>query len=95
MIGAWFCSQDYAARNASVVQRFADSIRQSAIYTNAHPADTVSLLADYSHVDPALIKTMHRLQSATSIDPAAIQRIVDAAFKYGLIDKTFPAADLV
>lgn len=95
MFAAWFCTAAYAAQNPVSVRRFTEAMRESSTYTNAHPGDTVSMLSDYTHVDPALIAKMHRLNSATTLDSAGIQRLIDAAYRYRLIDKSFPAGELL
>jgi NitT/TauT family transport system substrate-binding protein len=95
LIAGWFCTADYAERNPDVVEKFAAATREAALYTNAHHAETLPLLAAYAHLDPDIIKRMNRLTNATSLDVAYIQPAIDAAVKYRVIDKGFPASDLI
>jgi NitT/TauT family transport system substrate-binding protein len=95
MFAAWFASGDYVARNASVVSRFAQAIHEATIFTNAHPADTVDIVAEFTHIDVAVIRKMNRLQSAPSVDPNEIQMLIDTAAKYKFIDAAFPAKEII
>jgi len=70
-------------------------LRAAALYTNAHHAETVPLLAAYAHIDPEVIKRMNRLTNATSLDVTYIQPAIDAAVKYKVIDKGFSASELI
>lgn len=94
MISAWFCSDDYAQRNADTVKRFAAVIRSAQAYGNTHHAQTLPLLAAYAHLDPDVIRNMDRNIYATSTDPTMIQPAIDAAVKYKVIDKPFAASEL-
>ena len=95
LIAAWFCTAEYAIRNRATVEAFGRVIDQSARYTNTHKAQTVPLLAAYSHLSPDVIGRMNRLVNATSIDLTEIQPAIDAAVKYKVIDKPFAASDFL
>jgi len=95
LIAGWFCTQDYVSRSPAVVERFARAMREATLYTNAHHAETVPLLADYSHLDPDVIRKMNRLTNATSVDAREIQPAIDAAAKYKYIDEPFSARELL
>lgn len=95
LIAGWFTSQEYAARNPSAVSRFATAMSEANAYSNAHHAETVPILAAYSHIDPAVIMKMNRLSNATVLDPSEIQPAIDAAAKYKYIDAAFRAKELL
>lgn len=95
MIAAWFGSRDYVARNPTVVRRFAQVMREAAVFTNAHPQDTAAMVADYMRVDIDVVRKMSRMESAVGIDPDEIQKLVDLAYRYEFIDTTFPAKELI
>lgn len=95
MITGWFCTESFATQNPTTVQRFTEALRQATLYTNAHPADTVDLLAAYTHIDPAVIRKMNRLTCATSIDRGDVQRIIDSAVKYKFIERGFSVDELL
>lgn len=95
LIAGWFCTADFAQRNPDVVRGFGNAMRAATIYTNAHHAETVPLLASYGHLDPDVIARMIRFTNATSLDVTYIQPAIDAAVKYKVIDKGFSAGDLI
>jgi NitT/TauT family transport system substrate-binding protein len=95
MISAWFCSDDYAQRNADTVKKFAVVIRSAQAYANTHHAQTLPLLAAYAHLDSNVIRNMDRNIYATSSDPSMIQPAIDVAVKYKVIDKPFAASELI
>lgn len=95
LTASWFCTEDYVARNTETVRRFVAVLRRASAYTNAHHAETVDLLAGYAHIDPATIRAMNRLTNATRLDPREIQPLIDAAVRYRMIPKAFPARELI
>lgn len=95
LIACWFCSDTYAKANRDIVNRFASATRTAILYTNAHHAETVPLLAAYSHLGEDTISRMTRVQSATSLNATEIQPAIDAAVKYDLIPKAFDASELL
>jgi NitT/TauT family transport system substrate-binding protein len=92
LIASWFCTELYAKNNPDVCKKFAAATRTATLYTNAHHAETVPILAAYSHLDPAVIGRMTRLTSATSLNASEIQPAIDAAAKYKFIPSAFPAS---
>jgi NitT/TauT family transport system substrate-binding protein len=95
LIAGWFTTQEYVARNPTVVQRFADGVRTATVYTNAHHAETVPLLAEYSHIDPDAIRKMQRGTNAVALNESEIQPAIDAGARYKYIEHAFPAKNLL
>lgn len=95
LIAGWFTTQEYVARNPTVVQRFSDAVRTATTYTNTHHAETVSLLAEYSHIDPEVIRKMQRTPNATTLNERQIQPAIDMGAKYKYINRAFSAKDLL
>ena len=95
MQSAWFTTSDYLAKNAAVVRAFAQVMQAASAYCNAHPAQTVDLLASFTKLDPATIAASTRTQFATSLDPGLIQPMIDTAAKYKAIDAPFQARDFI
>jgi NitT/TauT family transport system substrate-binding protein len=95
LITAWFTTSDFIAKNRPAVRAFAKSLRESALYVNAHHADTVDLIAKFTAVDPAVIEKMGRVTVGTSLDPKLIQPVINASAKYKTIASGFDARDLM
>ena len=95
MQSAWFTTGDYLAKNALVVRAFAQVMQSASAFCNAHPAQTVDLLASFTKMEPATIAASVRTQFATSLNPVLIQPMIDVAAKYKAIDARFEARDFI
>ncbi len=74
---------------------FARLMHTSEVYTNAHLAETVDLVASYTGVSPDIVAKSARAESAEYLEPRTLQPVIDIATKYGLISKAFPASDII
>jgi ABC-type nitrate/sulfonate/bicarbonate transport system substrate-binding protein len=91
----WFTTEDYASKNRDSIARFARVMRDAAIYCNAHPAETVAMIAEFGKLDPAVVRHMSRARFAPYLNASMIQSLVDVAAKYKVIDAGFNAQDLI
>jgi NitT/TauT family transport system substrate-binding protein len=91
----WFSTSDFATKNPDVIRRFAQVMRDAGNYTNTHHAETVEILAAFAKLEPETIAHMTRAAQAPFIDPRDIQPLIDAAFRYKVIEKRFDAAELI
>lgn len=94
VFGAFYANADWAAKHPAAVKSWVDVTLRTAAYTNTHHKETEQLMADMTKLPIATIQKMARVDMATKNDPALIQPLIDAAFKYKMIPKTFPAKDL-
>ena len=92
---AYFCTSDYARDNRDTVERFARAIEESSAYVNAHHAQTATVLSNFTKVPLDVISHMTRTELTAKLDPAGIQPVIDAAFKYKSIDRTFDAKEMI
>jgi NitT/TauT family transport system substrate-binding protein len=95
MFTAWVAMRSYADQNRSTVESFARVVRESAAYVNGHRAETVDDIAKFTGLDPALVKRMARTEAATTVDPALIQPVIDAAAHFKDIPARFEARELI
>jgi NitT/TauT family transport system substrate-binding protein len=91
--GAWFCTADYAKSHPDVIRRFAETMADSARWANANPAAANRVLVRYSKA-PAT-PTEFRTFVPERLQASDIQTLIDAAARYGLLDASFPAAELM
>ena len=91
MITAWFATETYIEKNRDPLTRFVQTIQQAATYTNAHHAETVPVTAPFWGLEPAVLAGMTRAFVGPVVDPKDIQPVIDAAVKYGIIDKPMDA----
>jgi NitT/TauT family transport system substrate-binding protein len=95
VISAWFSTTAYVAANRDTVKRFAAVMHDASMFSNANPKEMAKYLAPYFHEDVAVIgKTPPALLGAT-LEASELQPIVDAALRYGLIAKGYPASELI
>ena len=85
----------FAARNPDVMRRFAQAMHESSLYTNTHLAETVDLVASYSGIAPDVVARSTRFIDAEYLDPALIAPVIGVLVKYGIIDRAFPASELI
>ncbi|MFN2460659.1 MAG: ABC transporter substrate-binding protein [Candidatus Velthaea sp.] len=95
LVAGWFTTEEYLAKNADNVRRFVAGFREAAAFTDTHRAETVPLLANYSHLQLETIRHMVRSTAGTVLEARDMQPVIDAAVKYKVIDKAFPAQELI
>lgn len=95
LLGAWFVTGDYLAKNRSVVTRFARVWADAAAFTRTHSGLTVDDVAQSTKQDRSVIAHMQRTWVGTTVSLGDIQPVIDVAARYHLIDKSFPAAEIV
>jgi NitT/TauT family transport system substrate-binding protein len=87
--------RDWADAHASAARRFAKTLEEASVYVMAHPAETASLVSEYTKITLENTQRMHRTQNGTSLDASLIQPVVDVAAKYGTIPRAFPAKEII
>lgn len=90
----YFCTQDYAAKNADVLSRFRRGLDESTKYALAHKSEMVPIIVGYTGMQAELVQELP-LVIASGITVADIQPVIDFAAKNKLIPGAFPAADLI
>jgi ABC-type nitrate/sulfonate/bicarbonate transport system substrate-binding protein len=92
---AYFSTTSWAESNRAIAAGFQRVIAQSGQYANDHPAATVDLVAKFTGIDPAVIKSMTRTTIGTSASPQLIQPTIDAFAAYKIIPSAFAAKDII
>lgn len=95
MITAVFMRTDFAAKNRDAVSRFAAALHTADVFANTHQADTAPLVAAFNGIETEVVLKMHRDVFAESLDPREIQPAIDAAARYKVIDRAFPAEEFL
>ncbi len=94
MISAWVSNGDWAAKNAAVVRKVGQILMRAGAFANGHHDQTADLVAAFSGIEPATVRTMARAVFADKLDPADIQPLINVAVRYGAIKQRFPATEL-
>jgi NitT/TauT family transport system substrate-binding protein len=95
LLSSWVASADYIAKNPETVSAFTAALAEAARFTNAHQAATTGMVAAFTGLDPAVLGRGIRSTTAESITPADLERPLDFALKYGIIERPFDVSGLL
>lgn len=95
LASAWFTTSDWIARNPETARRWLAAYLQCTAYTDTHHDQTVDLLSSYSHLASETIRTMVRMTAGRVVEPSDVAPVIAAAVKYGVIEKPFPASEMI
>jgi ABC-type nitrate/sulfonate/bicarbonate transport system substrate-binding protein len=95
MIVGFLSTDSWIAAHPDVAARFASAIAKAAVWANTHEKESAAILVKNSKLDPSVAATMARAVYGTKLDPSLVQPVVDAAVKYGIIDKPVAASDMI
>jgi len=87
---AWFATQDWLSANKDVARRFSDAIVAGGEWGMANGSQAVTILAKYTNSTEEKTK----IHFAKKLDPAYIQPVYDAGYKYKLLSGPIAAADM-
>jgi len=87
LLSAWIASADFIQRNPQAVKSYQTVIAQAARYTNAHQDETVDLVATFTGQEPSQVRGAIRATSAVAVTLPEMQRPLDFAYTYKLIDR--------
>lgn len=85
LLSCWVATADYIAKNPDIVNGFAAAMLEAARYTNAHEAETIDLVAQFSGQDPVQLARGLRSTTAETVTMAELQAPLDFAYKWGVI----------
>jgi len=95
LLVCWFSTTGWVERNRSVAERFGQVIAEAAVYCNTHVQETVDDIVTLSHLERSLVLQMKRTLQEPTVKADEIQPMIDAAVKYKLLSRGFPAAELI
>jgi NitT/TauT family transport system substrate-binding protein len=95
LLTCWFTTRSYANSNPHVIRTFRQVLRQAAIFSNSHHAQTVDAFAKFSGMEPSVVAHSVRQIYGTELDPRLVQPVVNDAAKYKVISQPFDARDFI
>jgi NitT/TauT family transport system substrate-binding protein len=95
LLDLFAATQDWVQRNRLAALKFIAAVRATSLWANANHALTAPMLAKATHIPVDVVQRMRRGAFAVDNDPKLIQPVIDAVVRYGLIDKGFPASELI
>lgn len=94
-INVWFANKDWLAKNTGLAHRFVQAVEKTAVWANAHRAETGPMLQKYSPLPADVIAKMTRTRFADKLDTGMMQPVLDSALKFGVLKNATSAKDLV
>jgi NitT/TauT family transport system substrate-binding protein len=91
----WCAMDDWLQANADTARRFVAAIRRASEWANDHPAESGAILAKYTSLDYALIRSMARASYGTELTPEIVAIPMNASIEYGVVSKAVPISDLI
>jgi NitT/TauT family transport system substrate-binding protein len=91
----WFASDAWIAANPDVAARFVRAMIATAVWANAHHAESAQILVRAAKLDPDIAAKMTRSTYGTSLDPALMQPVLDMFVHFGVLANPMPAEALV
>lgn len=95
LFSVWFANATWASEHKDAALAFARVMHDAAVYTNAHYDDLIPLVSSYTKMSPDDLRATRRVKVATSLRPALIQPVIEAAAKYHEIAAPFPAQEMI
>lgn len=93
--GALFAMSDFINANRAAIQLFAHAQREANAFANAYPDQTAPWLAEFAHVDTETILHGTREVFDETIVIPNVQRVIDAAARFKIIERGFDARELI
>ncbi len=94
MIDGYVASQAWIAANRDTAHKFQQANLEAAAWANRHQDQTAEFVAKGMGLDVAVVRGMARATFLEKTDLGAIQPVIDAGVKYGVLPQRILAADL-
>lgn len=94
-ISDWFTTKGWLEANRPLATRLVAAIYDTARWANDHHDQSAAILAKYSKLPIAKIRSMRRAPYATSLSPGLLQPVLDAAAKYKALAQPMSADTLI
>jgi NitT/TauT family transport system substrate-binding protein len=94
-LSAWFATHDWLTANAATAAKLSSAIYEAARWSNDHPDLTAPILAKHEKFDLERVRAMTHVTQTTSLDPALLQPVLDAAAETKIIPAPVDATRLI
>ena len=94
ILNGWAVSKDWLAKNRHLARQVASGLRESSAWANDNPGLIGPILSKYTKMPEPLIARTRRARFADAFSTDELQPTIDAAARYGIIVKSFPATDI-
>jgi NitT/TauT family transport system substrate-binding protein len=91
----WFTTTTWLAANRPAATAFAEAMLEAAHWANRNQKESAAIFKEHSKVDPEIIDVMNRSVFAERFDAALMQPVIDQSAKFKLLDRAFPASEIM
>jgi NitT/TauT family transport system substrate-binding protein len=95
MFSGWTTTTGYAAAHPDVIKKFVAVMLESARWGNANRPQSAQILVGINKMPLEVAGKMLRSYYGEKLSPALLQPVIDAAAKYGAIQSSFPASEII
>jgi NitT/TauT family transport system substrate-binding protein len=95
LITCYVTTKTWVAAHREAAAAFAQTLNAAATYTAAHHSEVLTAVAPFWGIPASVISAMPIQPFAHSLDPKDVQPLIDAAARYGVIPKAFPAEQMI
>jgi NitT/TauT family transport system substrate-binding protein len=93
LIGAWFTTSSWANAHPDLVRKYVAVMRETARWANTHHSESARILEAETNIP--VTSLTQRVIFGETLAPIQIQPTIDACAKYGLVNKDFPADEII
>ena len=91
----WYGTRAYLDAHRTEMLAFQRVLAQASAYTNAHPDQTVDLLASFTKIPPEVAARVPRIVTGGTLTPREIQPIIDTMVRNHILEKGFDAREII
>jgi NitT/TauT family transport system substrate-binding protein len=91
----WVATAPWVAAHPVESKAFIAAMHETALWANAHHRESAAILTAYTKIPADTLQAATRVTYATVLTPQSIQPNIDVAAKYGFLQASFPARDLI
>jgi NitT/TauT family transport system substrate-binding protein len=91
----WIATIPWVTAHPAETKAFIVAMRETALWANGHHRESAAILTTYAKISSETLQAATRVTYATVLTAQSIQPNIDVAAKYGFLQATFPARDLI
>jgi NitT/TauT family transport system substrate-binding protein len=95
LIGAWFAKKSWIAAHPKEAAAFARAVAKASAFIAAQPQKARDILAGRTRLSPELAAKIALPRFPETLDPAALQGVIDVCARFGLLAKPFAAPEIL
>jgi NitT/TauT family transport system substrate-binding protein len=95
LLSAWVANLDFITKNRELVAGYAAALNEAAKITNRNQSLTTDLVAQFTGQEAQVLARGIRSVTADALTLGDIQRPIDFAVKYGIMDQRFEASAIL